>query len=351
MAVRSAGAAGRSSGRRVRACALVLALVAVFVAGLVSAPAPAAASSPGASPGADKVVLRARLDERPRQPQPVHRRRDLVLRDLAAQLRLPRRLLAGRPAKAHASPVLGDVSRRPPWTFHLREGRDSGRTASPSPRATWPSRYNYIVEKKLTRLLEPHEAHRGGRGHRRPHGGDPICSRPKANMTAPGSPSCPSTSGARSIPRPPDDVSQPAAHRRLRTSSRSPRSKKGELRQDGQQSDLLGRWPTVDEILFETYQNSDTMAQDLKLGGSLDAAWGIPSAQFANLEASRRPRGASPTTCSRGTTWRQLLRGAQPRQPHPQGREVPAGPELGDRPAAIVETSPGVAGAPPAPPS
>ena len=45
-----------------------------------------------------------------------------------------------------------------------------------------------------------------------------------------------------------------------------------------------GTKPTVNEILFVTYQNPDTMTQDL-LGGSLDAAWGIPSAQFAKIAA------------------------------------------------------------------
>ena len=44
-----------------------------------------------------------------------------------------------------------------------------------------------------------------------------------------------------------------------------------------------GQKPTIDEILFVTYQNPDTMTQDL-LAGNLDAAWGIPSAQFPKLE-------------------------------------------------------------------
>ena len=44
-----------------------------------------------------------------------------------------------------------------------------------------------------------------------------------------------------------------------------------------------GQKPTIDEILFVTYQNPDTMTQDL-LSGNLDAAWGIPSAQFPKLE-------------------------------------------------------------------
>ena len=43
-----------------------------------------------------------------------------------------------------------------------------------------------------------------------------------------------------------------------------------------------GKQPTVDEIIFETYQNADTMAQDLK-SGTIDAAHGLSQAQFTQL--------------------------------------------------------------------
>jgi peptide/nickel transport system substrate-binding protein len=44
-----------------------------------------------------------------------------------------------------------------------------------------------------------------------------------------------------------------------------------------------GETPAVDEIIFATYQNPDTMTMDYK-SGNLDAAWGIPVAQFRTLE-------------------------------------------------------------------
>jgi peptide/nickel transport system substrate-binding protein len=43
-----------------------------------------------------------------------------------------------------------------------------------------------------------------------------------------------------------------------------------------------GKRPTLDAIYFETYENPDTMTTDLK-SGALDAAWGIPVAQFKSL--------------------------------------------------------------------
>ena len=43
-----------------------------------------------------------------------------------------------------------------------------------------------------------------------------------------------------------------------------------------------GTRPTVDQILFLYYTNADSMTADLKSGG-IDAAWGIPEAQFDSL--------------------------------------------------------------------
>jgi peptide/nickel transport system substrate-binding protein len=46
-----------------------------------------------------------------------------------------------------------------------------------------------------------------------------------------------------------------------------------------------GKQPAVDEIVFITYQNPDSMTQDLKLG-AIDAAWGLPQAQFQQLSST-----------------------------------------------------------------
>ena len=43
-----------------------------------------------------------------------------------------------------------------------------------------------------------------------------------------------------------------------------------------------GTAPIVDELIFATYQNPDTMTIDFK-SGNLDAAWGVPVAQFRTL--------------------------------------------------------------------
>jgi peptide/nickel transport system substrate-binding protein len=40
--------------------------------------------------------------------------------------------------------------------------------------------------------------------------------------------------------------------------------------------------PKIDEVIFQNYQNHDTMAMDLKSGG-IQAAWGLPDASFNSL--------------------------------------------------------------------
>ena len=47
-------------------------------------------------------------------------------------------------------------------------------------------------------------------------------------------------------------------------------------------NDYWGGKPQIDELLIESYQNADTMVQDLK-AGALDAADGVPAAQFKGL--------------------------------------------------------------------
>jgi peptide/nickel transport system substrate-binding protein len=58
--------------------------------------------------------------------------------------------------------------------------------------------------------------------------------------------------------------------------------KKGEYVRMEAYKDYWKGAPKIDEVIFQTYQNSDTMAQDLKTG-AIASAWNIPSAQFDSL--------------------------------------------------------------------
>ena len=58
--------------------------------------------------------------------------------------------------------------------------------------------------------------------------------------------------------------------------------KKGEYVRMVANEDYWRGAPKVDEVIFQTYQNQDTMAQDLKTGG-IQTGWNIPSAQLDSL--------------------------------------------------------------------
>jgi peptide/nickel transport system substrate-binding protein len=58
--------------------------------------------------------------------------------------------------------------------------------------------------------------------------------------------------------------------------------KKGEYVRLVANKDYWRGAPKVDEVIFQTYQNQDTMAQDIRTG-AIQSAWNIPSAQFGPL--------------------------------------------------------------------
>jgi peptide/nickel transport system substrate-binding protein len=58
--------------------------------------------------------------------------------------------------------------------------------------------------------------------------------------------------------------------------------KKGEFVRMVANKDYWRGAPKVDEVIFQTYQNQDTMAQDLKTG-AIQSGWNIPSAQVSAL--------------------------------------------------------------------
>ena len=60
--------------------------------------------------------------------------------------------------------------------------------------------------------------------------------------------------------------------------------KKGDFARLVANKDYWRGAPKVDEVIFQMYQNQDTMAQDLKTG-AIQSAWNVPSAQFDALNS------------------------------------------------------------------
>ena len=104
-----------------------------------------------------------------------------------------------------------------------------------------------------------------------------------------------------------------------------------------------GTQPTLDQIVFEYYTNTDTMVQDLK-SGTIDGAQVIPPEQFKRLEGEPGIETDRLPALQLGVHRRQLLR--QPGlagQSRAEGREVPRGDGVGDRPREVRRPRAGAA--------
>ena len=164
--------------------------------------------------------LTSRVDQRPRQPQPVHRLRVVELRDLGDQLRaargLPRQRHGERPRRRPGH-RLADLRRRQGLDVHdHRQVQVAGRRAA--------DRQGRRLHLQLRDQEQPrdvhrlHEVHRQGRGAGRDPRRVHLLASPRRTCSGCGSPSCPSTSGARSLPR----RSRPSTRTRRRSSAPGP---------------------------------------------------------------------------------------------------------------------------------
>jgi len=274
-----------TAGRRRPAHLLLLLLVAgVLVAGLAWGLGSALAADPSASPSAGKVVLHVGWTNDPDNLNPF-----IGAETSSYEIWLLNYdFLTGYSPDLQPIPDLATSWETSPdgktWTFHLREGV-KWQDGEPFTAADVAFTYNYIVENQmgafssLTTFIEEAVAVDDTTVEIR-------CSKPKANMIRTWIPILPEhvwskvspkAAGASYQNKPPIVGTGPF---------QTVEVKKGDyVRMVANPTYWGEKKPVIDEILFITYQNSDTMTQDL-LSGNLDAAWGIPSAQFPKLETT-----------------------------------------------------------------
>jgi peptide/nickel transport system substrate-binding protein len=274
-----------TEGRRRSSHLLLLFLVAgVLVAGLAWGLGSALAADPSASPDAGKVVLRVGWTNDPDNLNPF-----IGAETSSYEIWLLNYdFLTGYSPDLQPTPDLATSWETSPdgktWTFHLREGV-TWQDGEPLTADDVAFTYNYIVDNEmgafssLTTFIEEAVAVDDLTVEIR-------CSKPKANMIRTWIPILPEhvwskvspkAAGASYQNKPPIVGTGPF---------QTVEVKKGDyVRMVASPTYWGEQKPAVDEILFITYQNSDTMTQDL-LAGNLDAAWGIPSAQFPKLETT-----------------------------------------------------------------
>ena len=230
----------------------------------------------GRRPGVERQPVAGRrqdhpaagLDQRPGQPEPVHRLRVVQLRDLGDQLRA-----AGRDSGP------SDYANVPASGWPPTGRRPTTARSGPSPSPTSPRwqdgepltakdvafTYNYMIDNDLgmfidyMKFIEQVEA---------PDATHVVftCSKPKANMLG------------LWIPILPEHIWSKVSPKEVENKFKNPPPiigsgpfqtvewKKGEYVRLVANKDYWRGAPKVDEVIFQTYQNQDTMAQDLKTG-------------------------------------------------------------------------------------
>ena len=168
------------------------------------------------------------------------------------------------------------------WTIHLRPGVKWS-DGQPLTAADVAFTYNYVVKNQMANLALATVGIVGAKVV------DPttvqiICSQPKADMEHIFLPILPKHVWEHVSPRaaatsyvsaPPIVGSGPFSTTAF---------KKGTYVEMVRNPYYWGKKPTVDKILFEMYQDADSMVADLK-SGNLDGAWGVPQAQFKPLSS------------------------------------------------------------------
>ena len=269
-------------GRRRPRLALLLLTAVVLGTGLVWGLGGALAADPSASPTADKITLRVGWTNDPDNLNPFIGA-ETSYYEIAM---LNYDFLVGYSLDLEPAPDLatswetsadGKV-----WTFHLREGV-TWQDGEPFTAADVAFTYNYIIDNEmgafssLTTFIDKVVAVDDATVEIR-------CSKPKANILRTWIPILPehvwskvkpSVAGASYSNKPPIVGTGPF---------QTVEVKKGDYVKMVANPTFWGEKPTIDEILFITYQNPDTMTQDL-LAGTIDAAWGIPSAQFPKVSS------------------------------------------------------------------
>jgi peptide/nickel transport system substrate-binding protein len=267
---------------RGRLAAIVV--VAVLAAGLVWGLAGALASSDSPSPAAGKTILRLGWTNDPDNLNPFIGYESSSYEIWAINYEL----LVGFRAKDFANaPGVGLATDWQTsddgkvWTFTITD-KSRWQDGEPLTAKDVAFTYNYVIDNDLGMFIDymkfidhvdaPDATHVVF-----------TCTRPKANMLG------------LWIPILPEHIWSKVSPKEVENKFKNPPPivgsgpfqtvewKKGEYVRLVANKDYWRGAPKVDEVIFQTYQNQDTMAQDLKTG-AIQTGWNVPSAQLSTLD-------------------------------------------------------------------
>jgi peptide/nickel transport system substrate-binding protein len=262
---------------------LVLALAVVLVAGLLWGLGSALAGSESPSPAAGKTILRLGWTNDPDNLNPFIGYESSSYEVWAINYDL---LVGFRASDMTNQPGVGLATKwvvspdGKVWTFTITD-KAKWQDGQPLTAADVAFTYNYVLKNKLSMFIDylgfitKVEA---------PNPTTVVftCSKPKANMLGLWIPILPEHIWSKIKPADAEGTFKNPPPIVGSGPFQTVEWKKGEfVRMVANKSYWKGA-PKIDEVIFQTYQNSDTMAQDLK-SGNLQSAWNIPSAQFTQL--------------------------------------------------------------------
>jgi peptide/nickel transport system substrate-binding protein len=265
--------------------ALVIAFVAVLTVGLVWGLGSALAGSESPSPAAGKVTLRLGWTNDPDNLNPFIGYESSSYEIWAINYEL---LVGFRASDMANVPGVGLATKWETspdgkvWTFTITD-KSKWQDGEPLTASDVAFTYNYVIKNKLgmfidyMTFIETVEAPT-------PTTVVFTCSKPKANMLGLWIPILPEhiwskikpADAEKSFKNPPPIVGSGPFQ--------TVEVKKGSfIRLEANKSYWRGA-PKIDEVIYQTYQNQDTMAQDLKTG-AIQTGWNVPSAQFQPLDS------------------------------------------------------------------
>jgi len=265
--------------------ALVIAVVALLAVGLVWGLGSALAGSESPSPAAGKTTLRLGWTNDPDNLNPFIGYESSSYEIWAINYEL---LVGFRASDMANVPGVGLATKWETspdgkvWTFTITD-RSKWQDGEPLTASDVAFTYNYVIKNKLgmfidyMKFIDTVEA---------PDATTVVftCSKPKANMLGLWIPILPEhiwskikpADAEKSFKNPPPIIGSGPFQ--------TVEVKKGAFIRMVANKDYWRGAPKVDEIIYQTYQNQDTMAQDLR-SGAIQTGWNVPSAQFEPLGA------------------------------------------------------------------
>ena len=268
---------------RSRSRLAAIAVVVVLAAGLVWGIAGALAADESASPAAGKTILRLGWTNDPDNLNPFIGYESSSYEIWAINYEL----LVGFRAKDMANvPGIGLATDWQTsddgkvWTFTITD-KSKWQDGEPLTARDVAFTFSYIIDNELgmftdyVKFIDKVEA---------PDDTTVVftCSKPKANMLALWIPILPEHIWSKVSPKEVENKYKNAPPIIGSGPFQTVEWKKGEYVRMVANKDYWRGAPKVDEVIFQTYQNQDTMAQDLKTG-AIQSAWNVPSAQFEAL--------------------------------------------------------------------